>query len=71
MARVRESKNIPLRPLVVIFSDGQTELNYFRCKKLDQNENGNIRIEPVFANQKKATGIVQYAKRYLKKKGGP
>ncbi|MDE4907752.1 RloB family protein [Methanogenium marinum] len=69
MGRVRKSKNIPLRPLVVIFSDGQTEINYFRCKKLDLNENRNIKIEPVHANQKSAAGIVTYAKRYLQKKG--
>jgi hypothetical protein len=69
MARVRKSQKIPLRPLIVIFSDGQTELNYFRCKKSDLTGNRNIRIEPVPVNQKSATGIVRYAKGYPKKRG--
>ena len=65
MARTRTSKKIPLRSLIVIFSDGKTELNYFNCKKLDLNGKRNVRIEPVFAKGKKATEIVGYAKKYL------
>ncbi len=70
MARVRTSKNIPLKPLVVIFSDGRTELNYFSCKKSDLKGKRNVRIEPVFANEKKATEMVKYAKDYIRNNYG-
>lgn len=68
MARRRISKNIPLRPLIVIFSDGETELNYFSCKKIDLTGNRNLKIEPVFINKKTATGIVLFAKKHIQNK---
>lgn len=70
MGRVRESENRTLNSLVVIFSDGDTELNYFRCKKSDLKGKRNVRIKLVPVKQKSAAEIVQSAKKYIKNNCG-
>jgi len=70
MARTRKSQHRQERPLVLIFSDGETEINYFRMKRSDPGRNKNIRIETRFLNQKKAEDLVKSAKRYISSKCG-
>ena len=66
MARERKSKKIPLKHPVIIFSDGETELNYFNCKKSDMKGNRNIKIATVPTNSNTATKMVLYAINHIR-----
>lgn len=68
MAHTRRSKERPLRTLVIIFSDGETELNYFELKKRDIHGNRNIRIVTVPSNIKSPSQYIKYAEGYIKAK---
>lgn len=66
MARTRRSQQRPLRTLVIIFSDGETELNYFELKKREIQGNRNIRIETVPSNIKSPSQYIKHVEGYSK-----
>ena len=66
MARCRKSRKRQINPLILIYSNGETEINYLMLKKNDLKGSRNIRIEPVFCNRKTAVNLVDYAKRHIK-----
>lgn len=66
MARTRKSQKRQINPLILIFSSGETEINYFRLKKGDLRGNRNIRIEALHSNRKTAVDLVSYAKQNIK-----
>jgi len=53
------------RPSVLIYTDGDTEINYFRLKKSDLTGKRNIKIELKLENEKSATKLVNYANRHI------
>ncbi|MEA2034102.1 MAG: RloB family protein [Euryarchaeota archaeon] len=65
MAKQRKTKKLPLRPLVLIYTDGHTELNYFRLKKSSLTGRKNIKIETRIANIKSGKKFVDYAKKHI------
>lgn len=65
MASYRKSRYLPPRTLVLIYTDGNTEVNYFRLKKSDLTGNRNIKIELKPENEKSATRLVNHAKRHI------
>lgn len=62
MAKQRKTKKLPLRSLVLIYTDGHTELNYFRLKKSSLTGRKNIKIETRIANIKSGKKFVDSAK---------
>jgi len=68
VARTRRSQQRPLRTLVIIFSDGETEINYFELKKRNIHGNRNIRIETVPANIKSPSDYIKHVEGYIKAK---
>lgn len=65
MVRTRRSQLRPLRTLLIIFSDGETELNYFELKKRNIHGNRNIRIVTVQPNIKSPSQYIKYAEGYI------
>ncbi len=66
MAHTRRSQQRPLRTLVIIFSDGETELNYFELKKRSIHGNRNIRIVTVQPNIKSPSQYINYVEGSIK-----
>jgi len=62
MSRQRTSRHLPQKTQIFIFSNGETEINYFNLKKKDLKGDRTIKIQPLSVKKDGVINFVKYAK---------